>query len=339
MSDKKNEQRVVSDSDRTKEYTPDIDTDNQATDKIEIEREIEVSREHIRTGISVGAMLAKERILRMLTIDSIAEALKLSPVYIRAIEENDFTSLPSSPYIRAYVKALGGHLSLDVDALLLQLARDQKSDSHSYEDDSCKTLTIKIQEEQKKNSGISILILALLLTLFAYFIISNNQEELLEESVYTTDSLEDVEAMVNSEDLDSLLPQTPVLQPETGTKDSIIVVVEDVANEQDSSLTTDIPLMIFTVHVIKDSSWVAVFADGEKVLVKTLHPSQTHTFTAKDSINMRVGSMENIRSFINDKPLTSSKTGICNWYITPEKITTWKTSKWNQIFDKRILEP
>ena len=51
----------------------------------------------------VGDTLRKERITRRITVDTIAKDLKLNVKYIKALEGNDYKSLPADPYVRVYL--------------------------------------------------------------------------------------------------------------------------------------------------------------------------------------------------------------------------------------------
>jgi len=60
-----------------------------------------------------GASLRRERLRRELDVDQLAEITKISPNYLRCIEEERFEELPAAVYVRGFVGAYARALGLD----------------------------------------------------------------------------------------------------------------------------------------------------------------------------------------------------------------------------------
>jgi cytoskeletal protein RodZ len=66
----------------------------------------------IITG-DIGGRLRRARLQRGLSLHDVAGRTKLSMSVLRAIERNDFDSLPGGIYRKAYLRSLAGEVGLD----------------------------------------------------------------------------------------------------------------------------------------------------------------------------------------------------------------------------------
>ncbi|HZW74751.1 MAG TPA: RodZ domain-containing protein, partial [Caldimonas sp.] len=72
-------------------------------------------------SIGPGASLKTARERAGLSLDDVAQALKLAPRQVRALEEEDFAQLPGRTFARGFVRNYARLLHLDSDGLLAQL--------------------------------------------------------------------------------------------------------------------------------------------------------------------------------------------------------------------------
>jgi cytoskeleton protein RodZ len=70
---------------------------------------------------SAGALLQLAREDAGLTLDAVAQQLKLAPRQVRAIEEDDFAGLPGRTFVRGFVRNYARLLHLDAEAVLASL--------------------------------------------------------------------------------------------------------------------------------------------------------------------------------------------------------------------------
>lgn len=70
---------------------------------------------------TAGAILAQAREAAGLTLDDVAMQLKLAPRQVKAIERDDYASLPGRTFVRGFVRNYARLLKLDVDATLAAL--------------------------------------------------------------------------------------------------------------------------------------------------------------------------------------------------------------------------
>jgi cytoskeleton protein RodZ len=71
--------------------------------------------------LSAGAQLASAREAAGLTLDAVAQQLKLAPRQVRALEDGDFAKLPGRTFVRGFVRNYARLLHLDPDAVVAAL--------------------------------------------------------------------------------------------------------------------------------------------------------------------------------------------------------------------------
>jgi len=70
---------------------------------------------------SFGASLKRARELRGISLQEVAEATRIHPKYIDAIEREHFEQLPGLTFLKGYVRAYADYVGLSTDEVLLQL--------------------------------------------------------------------------------------------------------------------------------------------------------------------------------------------------------------------------
>ncbi|MCL4353427.1 helix-turn-helix domain-containing protein [Patescibacteria group bacterium] len=74
--------------------------------------------------IKVGQRLRNERIKRGLNLDEISQATKIKPSFLLAIEEGNYKKLPSSAYIKGFLKNYAQFLGLPYKDILAIFKRE-----------------------------------------------------------------------------------------------------------------------------------------------------------------------------------------------------------------------
>jgi cytoskeleton protein RodZ len=67
---------------------------------------------------TAGALLGAARAASGLSIDAVAQQLKLAPRQVRALEEGDYTHLPGRTFVRGFVRNYARLVHLDPDAVV-----------------------------------------------------------------------------------------------------------------------------------------------------------------------------------------------------------------------------
>jgi cytoskeleton protein RodZ len=70
------------------------------------------------TGATAGALLVAAREARGLSVEAVAQQLKLSARQVRALEEGDFTLLPGRTFVRGFLRNYARLVALDPELVL-----------------------------------------------------------------------------------------------------------------------------------------------------------------------------------------------------------------------------
>jgi len=83
------------------------------------------NREYLLTQ-TVGDLLQKERHVRQMSLEKLAELTHIKLEYLENLEANRFNLLPAAVFVRGYIKLYGQILGFDYQPLLAVLRRDFK---------------------------------------------------------------------------------------------------------------------------------------------------------------------------------------------------------------------
>ncbi len=75
------------------------------------------------TGIRIGEVLERARVRRRLDIETVAAQTKIRAKYLRALETEDWETLPSTAYAKGFLRTYAQLLGLDADALVDEYRR------------------------------------------------------------------------------------------------------------------------------------------------------------------------------------------------------------------------
>ncbi len=140
-----------------------------------------------------GELLKAERIKRDLTVQDIAQALKLSARTITLIEAGDLEQLPSKTFVRGFVKGYADYLKIDSDIVMKQFQEEMgtthpvpKTPPPGMRPESKKTLAPSVSDNHLSKRNIiyfSVVTVLVLLVILTNKIISHYQNEVIAESI------------------------------------------------------------------------------------------------------------------------------------------------------------
>ncbi|NPA95078.1 MAG: helix-turn-helix domain-containing protein [Thermodesulfobacteria bacterium] len=78
---------------------------------------------------TVGEYLKKERELRQISIQEVAEGTKISISRLRLLEENRFEDLPAEVFVRGFIRNYAEYIGIDPEEAILRLEEDLKGQS------------------------------------------------------------------------------------------------------------------------------------------------------------------------------------------------------------------
>ena len=117
--------------------------------------------------MSFGTELQQERLKRDVSLDSIAEATKVAPRYLRAMEDGDYSKLPGGVFNRGIVRSYCRYLGLPEDEWLQRFqtfARSEGEEDWTEFAQNVKRNRVSVQSRNRLRwLGVVAMVLALLI--------------------------------------------------------------------------------------------------------------------------------------------------------------------------------
>ncbi|HET7185130.1 MAG TPA: RodZ domain-containing protein [Terriglobales bacterium] len=274
---------------------------------------------------SFGDRLHRERELRGITLEEIAEATKIGTRSLRALEEQDFDKLPGGIFNRGFVRAYARYLGLDEDQAVAdyQTAINEAAAAGnlSRQEPAVPPPTVGepiAEAEQREPLHLPLgailtfmLIVALLIAGWRYYAkygvpkvgpvrAAGQQHPPAPRSSgtrYAADAVEPAKAdMAQAAKAEAAQPvQATDLQAS-----SAHAVQPLTATTASSSLNA----REFVIRVkAKENSWLSVVADGKQVMSGELAADSERSFHAHRDVVLKTGNAAGIELFHNDKLL------------------------------------
>ncbi len=243
----------------------------------------------------IGMELKRERELRGITLQEIADATKINIRYLRDLEEERLDNLPGSFFIKGIIRSFAKYIGLDENTILnsyyeSELHREQEKEEQVEE--SQKTQYILPTKVKRILFSISLfLALMAVLTLIAFiFILKKPQEQQAEETP---------SAQTIQETTSTPLPQTPI-------------------PEEEKELILELTFAMET--------WIQIYADGELVIDGLKLEGEKVQVIAKKELIIHTGNAGGFSVSLNNKigkPFGESGAVVKDIRITLENMETF----------------
>ena len=272
---------------------------------------------------SFGERLRREREMRGITIEEIAEATKIGSRNLRALEEEKFDLLPGGIFNKGFVRAYSKFLGLDEE----QAVADYIAAETSFRAGSSDEVEVPVERPSGSGKGLALVIIVLLVIGAAGFggwkYYQKRMAQRGAEKAAT--AISEFRAPVTAP-----VPPPPTFNPTAGT--TTPASTDPNAATQPTSTTpanTSTPAGTpasttpaatatraattpapetaadgFVVQIkAKEDSWVSARADGKSVLSGTLKAADAKTLRAKDRIILTLGNVGGVQVTYNGKDL------------------------------------
>jgi cytoskeleton protein RodZ len=272
-------------------------------------------------AVSFGEALRQARRARDLSLQDAERDTRIPQRYLAALEDQEYGPLPSTVYARGVLRAYASYLDLDPEPLLEQFrpprAREERNPIRP-------AVPLAGAGSIVSWSTLGSLLLAALalagmVALGAY---------LYGQYVALNDSLQAPEPRSARGGLDVpdplVAPWTPLPRPTPSPLPTATMPPEDPAAQAAAeaptpnggtpaatpspaptaaATATPRPSAAVTVEArVVERSWLQVWSDGRQVFAETVAPGTTRTFTASDSLQMRVGNAGGVQVVVNGEP-------------------------------------
>lgn len=264
---------------------------------------------------SFGENLRREREMRGVTLEEISAATKISLRFLKALEAEDFSGLPSGIFTRSFIRAYSKYLGLDEEPVL---AEYQLAAQPEVELD-LKRMAVTKSEPQGATSRTALLALLLAAAMLggSYLLYR-----------YSRPTTEIQGKVINPDRVSAAPPSAPALQPEeppsspagftaspatpgpdsrTGAASAAQSSTAASASppNQFASVTrtagarADLTLQVAAT----EQAWVAVSTDGKTAFQRILNPREFKTLRAKESFDVVTGNAQGIILTLNGETL------------------------------------
>jgi len=220
---------------------------------------------------SIGTELKRERELRGITLQEIADATKINIRYLRDLEEDRLDNLPGTFFMKGIIRAFAKYIGLDENTILnsyyeSELHREQEQEQELVEKSQKTQNTLPIKVKRILYSILLFFALFVVLTLIAYiFIYQKPQRGQVEETP---------SAQTIQETAPTLPPETPILEEEKELILNFTFVME---------------------------TWIQIYADGELVIEGLKLEGEKVQVIAKEEFLIHTGNAGGFSVTLNNK--------------------------------------
>lgn len=262
----------------------------------------------------LGARLKEARLAKGYSIEQLQEITKIQKRYLVGIEEGNYSGMPGSFYVRAFIKQYADAVGLDADELLEEYKRDIPGSQTEEVVQSFTQSPNSTKLAKKNNSGMLEAMPKFIVGLFAIVIIgvviflvtakmnetSEDPEDTPSEIEYVPPVVEPEPAPVEEEPAEEQpVEETPAV---VQTISPGVVAGEDVTYEVSNTDSLNV-----RVEVLTSDTWVGIRdeARNEKIEARVYKPGEKVSYdsTADGYARIRLGAALATKVFVNDEEL------------------------------------
>ena len=266
----------------------------------------------IPEDISLGIFLKKFREERHIELDEVVEATRIQRHNLEAIENEEWSKLPSQVFIKGFLKSYAEFLGLDKKTVIHHYLRTSSFEKTTPE-------ALKKIRPQLIRPYLIIIIPVLVLALIVALIYLNKRNISVTDKAFqylgAQSPGEKMEGIAekgdnkgqNEREKETLPLEDKIVVDEVNKTtlkskpvDDIIVLEDStipMKREEEKSL---LPRFILTANV-KSRTWIAICIDDTSVKEYLFQPGQTPRWTAEKGFNILVGNAAGIEFFLNGK--------------------------------------
>ncbi|MBW2005691.1 MAG: DUF4115 domain-containing protein [Deltaproteobacteria bacterium] len=266
----------------------------------------------IPEDISLGVFLKKSREESHIELDEVVEATRIRRHNLEAIENEEWSKLPSQVFIKGFLKSYAEFLGLDKETVIHHYLRTSSFEKTTPE-------ALKKTRLQFAKPYLIIIIPVLVLAFFVTLIYLNKRNISITDKAFqylgTQSPGEKMGGITEKEDnkeqddreKEILLLENEVMVEEVNKNTLKSKPVDDTIVLEDSTISITkeekkplLPRFILTANV-KSRTWIAINIDDTSVKEYLFQPGQTPRWTAEKGFNILVGNAAGIEFSLNGK--------------------------------------
>ncbi len=267
---------------------------------------------------SFGARLRREREMRGITLEEIAEATKIGSRSLRALEEEDFDKLPGGIFNKGFVRAYCRYLGIDAEQSVADYVAAVSEAQAAGKLTRAEYTAPPAQAEEEEPEpiigrvpwGLILAALALVLAGFAgqRYYASHGWPKLRREPPAA--------AAPQTAPQAAEVPAPPVVTPAvpapTRTRQTAPTAASQLATStrpepslKPAPAVAQVPAAIVLHIRASETAWVSITADGKQVFEEELPPNTEKTIRANREIVLKTGNAGGVEVSLNDRPMPS----------------------------------
>lgn len=272
------------------------------------------TKEEVKAVVGHGQLLRAERLKRGLSVGEVARRLRLSVQQVNAIEEEDYSKLPSGVFLRGFVRNYGSLLQLDTNSLLRLLTQSAPVLVQQHPAKQEKTVPLVLSKRGGEGRGAWLLAIGLVLALLGYGVYQEGdwgqERDLIIKHDIDANAAVDLQTENDQATMELLLPQTPSA-PARGA--GMLEFSEKSPLEIDSAPVTPPvgePIVSETMggsektlhFIFSKDSWVEIKDSNKKVIfVKTNAKGTEQVITGNPPLYLVIGNASGVNLTYNGK--------------------------------------
>lgn len=259
-----------------------------------------------------GDKLRRERELRAVTLDEIAEATKIGTRSLKALEEEQFDILPGGIFNKGFVRAYAKYLGIDEEQAVADYMAangETATKTATLSDDELVASVLKKRAEPERAVSTELpsskawvaLALIALLAAGGYSAWRYYQQRYLAQTEPI--SAPSIQAQVPQQV--TALPAEITEAPNSQSATPVPATPSEIQTQPTTNSGANSTVAgEFTVKLhARELAWVSVQADGKTVLERLLDADTDQTITAKESVILKVGKPGAVEVSFNGKPV------------------------------------
>lgn len=261
---------------------------------------------------SFGERLRREREMRGISIEEIAEATKIGSRNLRALEEEHFDQLPGGIFNKGFVRAYSKYLGLDEE----QAVADYVAAESAFRESTTGQLDVPVENTRRSSKAFpAVIVLLIAIAAGGFFGWRYIKKKAMEIADRESPAVTAAVAKQNAPPAPT--PATAVQQTPAETQPGTNPAQPDVsaatppgapspttaaaaAPETASADSSAAAGFVVLVRANQDS-WVSAKADGKPVLSGTLKATSEKTLRARDRIVLTLGNAAGVQVSYNGK--------------------------------------
>jgi cytoskeleton protein RodZ len=243
-----------------------------------------------------GENLRREREMRGVSLEEIADATKISVRALQALEADQFEKLPGGIFTRSFIRTYAKYLGLDVESVMAEFhlvapASAQQADLSRISQQR------PPRAQQGSRAGLIGLLLALLVLAggFAYYRFTRRVPR---------SQPSEAQPAPKPPAATSAAPSPG--QPAGTTAPAVIATASTsgaLGTSSSPTPSTSAPTGLVLQVAATERSWVAVESDGKPASQRIMEPNEIQTFRASTSFDLITGNAEGIILTLNGRTL------------------------------------